>query len=120
MAALNAPIPSYYSIASIALISPPLTVFWALSFISSKGFYSRLKAGLTSPQVESNGERTKIWMIHGTRDEFTGIRTFRSLAKEPGGARLIVKEVDGAGHFYTSEEEGERLKVALSEWLRAM
>ena len=56
-------------------------------------------------------------MIYGDKDEYTGVGSYRSLAREMVESGLVAKEVEGATHFYRSEENGERCKLAIGEWL---
>ena len=59
-------------------------------------------------------------MIYGTEDGFTSVQAYRALAGELKEAGLEVGEVEGGGHFFTTEPEGERLEQAFGEWLDAI
>ena len=78
-----------------------------------------------SRSVTSAGEaniekQTKVWMIYGTEDGFTSVKTYRALGRELKDAGLNVREVEAGGHFFTTKGEGERLEQAFREWLEAV
>ncbi len=127
IAALHAPLPETHRMESILLVSPPVTIFWVLSFLRPpKGFHAGLKAILdASPETDSaNGQssqrRIPICIIYGNQDPFTRAGSYRALGRKYAQKGLMMTEIDGAGHFHHSEKEGEGVKRAIGEWLDSL
>ncbi|KAK4688645.1 hypothetical protein P7C73_g1445, partial [Tremellales sp. Uapishka_1] len=101
--ALNAP--ASQPLRSILILSPPLSMYNLFTLFASQTFASGLQ--------RAAAEGVKLIMVYGTRDDFTGVESYRALQKEGLG----IKEIEGAGHFFRSCEEGEALRRAISAWL---
>jgi hypothetical protein len=99
-------------IRSTLLISPAITAFSALSYIPFTHLPSFL-ANLNNAMKEGR----KVWILYGTEDEFTGVKGFRSLVKDTGG--VVGREVEGAGHFFRENSDGQSLVQLIREWVRA-
>ena len=63
--------------------------------------------------------RKPLLLVHGERDEFGTVPDLRALAARlPAGARVEVKIIPGAGHFF--DEQLEDLRRAVAGWATAM
>jgi len=57
----------------------------------------------------------KVWIVIGTKDEFTSIERFRT---RTGVVGVEAREVDGAGHFFRGDGDGPGLVGYMREWLK--
>lgn len=115
MAALSAPSPSNYTIQSVVLVSPPLSVFRLSTLLAPKTFSTALRALLDRTDAGKKG--TPVWIIHGTKDDFTGSSAYDALDEQMREEGLVVRRIEGAEHFYKAEEHAKGLEAALREWL---
>lgn len=67
--------------------------------------------------IKTQLERSGVWLVYGTSDEFTKKGGFAELEGmvEKGWGRVVVVE-DGS-HFWGGEE-GEQVKEVFRDWLR--
>lgn len=79
---------------------------------------------VSNPEIIEGSETTKaaigqttVWLVHGTRDTFTGAETYRALGDDLEHSPLFVRrELEAAGHFYRSDREANDLTGVLKEW----
>lgn len=109
--AINAPHPPIHKITKTILVSPALTLFALATFFSSR----TLRAGISA--TVSTTDNNRLWIVYGSKDQFTGSSAYATLVKENQG--LVVKEVIGADHFYRSAEHGGMLEGVMKEWIGA-
>lgn len=86
------------------LISYPLGTLWALAAWGSSHFRARINA-LTMPVPSYGSAPPRVLLVMGTIDNFTGIAAFRKwvgIRKRDG---LVVREVEGANHFWYGRED---------------
>ncbi|ORY33777.1 hypothetical protein BCR39DRAFT_519195 [Naematelia encephala] len=120
MAALTASPPQTSSTSSsqprisTMLLSPPYTIFRALTLLAPKSFTSALN--VQTQNTNSGTKEGRVWLVYGTTDEFTSVSAYRGLNKEGERTGLVSREIEGAGHFWRGED-GERLELVISEWL---
>ncbi|WVR05133.1 hypothetical protein IAU60_002145 [Kwoniella sp. DSM 27419] len=105
-----APHPGTYSIPLIKtlLVSPPVTAIKALTLLSSKKF----PASVTSL---ATAQKSPVWIVYGTKDEFTATSTMAHFVQEMASS---VKgfEVEDADHLWR-RDEGEKLREIVRNWL---
>lgn len=119
ISAVHAPLPKDITLKSVVLISPALTplklLWWYQPLIRTITSY--LQPEGRDGSKKGNRSSTKVTVIYGTRDDFTGVSTFRVFCD---GLKALkgfqAGEISGAGHFWQSEEdggEGEKLEETL-------
>ncbi|WRT67091.1 uncharacterized protein IL334_004057 [Kwoniella shivajii] len=91
------------------LVSPPLTVFKGLTLLSSKRFPAALK-----DHHDALGK--PVWIVYGTKDEFTGHSTYTHFAQEVGNEVVNSIQVEDADHLWR-RDEGEKLREIIRDWL---
>jgi uncharacterized protein len=63
--------------------------------------------------------RKPLLLVHGERDEFGSVEDLRALAAElPPEARVQIRVIPGAGHFF--DEQLEELRRVIAEWVKEM
>lgn len=113
LSAVLAPLPQEHQITSYLLVSPALSAFKALAYLT-RSFHAGLASLMPS---EPQQERQHVWMVYGTADQFTGIGAFRSCVNEFAFRGIRGWEVEVADHFFRSEAEGQALENAISAWV---
>ncbi|RXK36711.1 hypothetical protein M231_06018 [Tremella mesenterica] len=103
----------------IFLVSPPLSIFKLTAFVSSSLLPAALQTVLDDPETLNTAlaDRIRIWMIHGTEDEFTSNSVYHTFSEKFEGRGLHVVEIPSGGHFYRSQEEHDLLTKTIEEWL---
>ncbi|KAK8869859.1 hypothetical protein IAR55_000427 [Kwoniella newhampshirensis] len=108
------PSPQRIKLDSILLISPPITIFRGITLISSKSFQSAVREW-----VEKG---VRVGLIHGTKDEFTSVKTFRDFGDSMGmkgqekERRVERIEIDDADHLFR-RDEGEKVREEIGKWI---
>lgn len=54
-----------------------------------------------------------LWIVYGSKDDFTGVATLRALAADTA----THVEIEGCGHFYARQEDGVHLAKAIADWM---
>lgn len=133
-AALTAPRKSLSAhVNSTFLVSPPLFYFRLLtifsrSFLDSLRWELKWVDGARPPSgSQQDGQSIDVWLVYGTKDEFTGAERYRAAVKELKDVQLavavgdvgslVVCDIDGASHFFQDVEHGQELERALSQWV---
>nr|XP_019013483.1 uncharacterized protein I206_01550 [Kwoniella pini CBS 10737]OCF52264.1 hypothetical protein I206_01550 [Kwoniella pini CBS 10737] len=91
------------------LVSPPITVFKGITLLSSKKFPVALKDHHTHLNKP-------VWLVYGTKDEFTGSSTYLNFAEEQGKEVVKSIQVDDADHLWR-RDEGQKLREVIRDWL---
>ncbi|WWC61168.1 uncharacterized protein I303_103748 [Kwoniella dejecticola CBS 10117] len=105
------PTASHIPLKKTLLVSPPITVFKGITLLSSKKFPAALKdhhIHLSKP----------VWVVYGTKDEFTGASTYTHFADEQGKEVVKSIQVDDADHLWR-RDEGQKLREVIRDWLDA-
>ncbi|WWD15864.1 hypothetical protein CI109_100288 [Kwoniella shandongensis] len=108
------PSPATISLDSILLISPPITPFKAITLLSSQSFQAAV--------VDWVEKGIKVKLIHGTKDEFTSLGTFKhflnsvnsSVGEKENGVERV--EIEDADHLFR-RDEGEKVREEIGKWL---
>lgn len=120
------------------LVAPPLPYFrlldgWSASFATQVAdrlttpVHPRSANGpFTGPAAEGTSH-LGVWVVYGTKDEFTGERSYLAFEDEVrqasekiaagDRAALQLRSIDGANHFYTNHGDAEKLVQIFQEWL---
>ncbi|RUS35202.1 Alpha/Beta hydrolase protein [Jimgerdemannia flammicorona] len=89
------------------LLSHPQSVYWALASWGSSHFRARANALLAGVPVVGAPPRPppRVLLVMGTKDNFTGIAAFRRWTAARRRDGLVVREVEGADHFWWGRED---------------
>ena len=112
-------------VVSTLLISPPVSLFRIPLAFQKMSFQAAVE-GLPKPRPDLNTralkdpgvtDRDRVWMVYGTQDNFTSAGTFESFIRQ---TKIRGVQIEGADHFYMSEQSGTSLEHGLKSWLGTM
>lgn len=108
--------PSARLLTSYLLISYPLSVLWALTFLRSSPFTTSLR------RLVQRGDN-RILAVHGDRDNFSAVDKLRAWASELDSVKgsqeaWTAIEVEGADHFWRDGRSKIELLEAVRHWVQ--
>jgi alpha/beta superfamily hydrolase len=82
-------------------------------------YVQAMKATLTQ-QYHAQGEKSKVLLLYGDRDQFTAEADYTNYIKKvtsDTAASLRVKKVPRGDHFFSSKEAFQSMCNAIDDWI---
>ncbi|CAD6898840.1 unnamed protein product [Tilletia caries] len=92
------------------LISYPCGVLWALSLFQSARYERALSQLLA-------GKEAKVLVVYGTKDDFTGRKTYESWIEGMGSSELRVEVIEDGDHFWRTRASLQQLVDCVDAWV---